>query len=285
MSKILWSNYNNTHIPFASEGRSSTNYVFRAQYGVYETILYHKEHLVMFEQHYDRMMAAFEHLAWRKPDNWTLNFFKESLLQLIQLNQLQTATLRCRIQCFITEHKNGINYLIELFDVDEQEISWNEKGLQLGVLTNYHKPNTLLSNFKLSHLDFFIPAQKLKTNKYWDDVLIHNESGHVIETSIANLFWFANGIFYTTPLNEACLAGTMRAYIIDKMKHLNIPIVETICTKAHLEAAKECFTCNSIRPLRWVAQIHFDEAIFYYENTNTKKLYNTLGLVQALFDI
>jgi branched-subunit amino acid aminotransferase/4-amino-4-deoxychorismate lyase len=105
-----------------------------------------------------------------------------------------------------------------------------------------------------------------------DDVLLLNTNDRIIESSIANIFWVKDAVFYTTPLSEGCLAGTRRYWLLSKMNINHIPFQESTIDLEGLLAADELFCCNGIRFIRWVKQLRNTQ----YSHRLTKELYHLL---------
>src|SRR5690606_1570400 len=107
-------------------------------------------------------------------------------------------------------------YLVESFPLEPHFIALNEAGLTIGIAGNLVKSNDSIANLKSCNaLVYALASMQAKENK-WNDALVVNNNGNIIETSIANLFWVKNRKIYTPPLSEGCVAGVMRAYILDK---------------------------------------------------------------------
>jgi branched-chain amino acid aminotransferase len=97
-------------------------------------------------------------------------------------------------------------------------------------------------------------AQEAKEKK-WNDALVLNSQGNIIESSISNIFWIKDKTVYTPPISEGCIAGIRRANWISTLKEKGIPIIEMPLSKEMLLEADEVFLTNSIRKIRWVYAI------------------------------
>lgn len=64
------------------------------------------------------------------------------------------------------------------------------------------------------------------------DALMHNENGHITETTIANIFYKFNNddIWYTPPTDDGLLPGLMRRHLIDRgfCSERSLPLSELI---------------------------------------------------------
>ena len=93
-------------------------------------------------------------------------------------------------------------------------------------------------------------ARQAKQNK-WNDALVLNTAGNIIESAIANIFWVKDGNIYTPPLAEGCVAGVMRRHLLQ----ITPGIAEKPLTIDALSAADEVFLTNAIKGIRWVRYV------------------------------
>jgi branched-chain amino acid aminotransferase len=79
-----------------------------------------------------------------------------------------------------------------------------------------------------------------------DDALLRNGAGHLVESTVANLFVVIEGELVTPPLSDGALPGTGRAALI-----VDHGAVERALTEADLAIADEAFLTNAlgVRPL------------------------------------
>jgi len=156
-------------------------------------------------------------------------------------------------------------FVIECFPLEAEMYTLNENGLVAGVAIGIAKSADALSNLKSCNaLVYAIAAKQAKENK-WNDALICNTNGHIIESTIANIFWIKDNLIYTPPLSEGCVAGVMRRYIMERTT-----INEKALSIDELLQADEVFLTNAIRKIRWVGNI----GTIYYSNNVTKDLYD-----------
>lgn len=94
-------------------------------------------------------------------------------------------------------------------------------------------------------------AKKQKLN----DVILLNSFGRVADATIANVFIVKDGLVKTPALTEGPVNGVMRRYLLEMMRHENIPVEEGQITLEELEQASELFLTNSVYGIRWVKQL------------------------------
>ena len=248
------------------------NRTFRYGIGLFETILAINNEVQQLSFHWNRLQQGLQLLGFQTP-----SFFNEAaLLKAIQgiLNKNKhNKYARIRIQFFanaggiLETQQNTCNYLIETSAIDASICELNENGLVVGIHTLYKKEIDPLSAYKINgRICYAMAAQEAKEKK-WNDALVLNSQGNIIESSISNIFWIKDKTVYTPPVSEGCIAGIRRANWISTLKEKGIPVIEMPLSKEMLLEADEVFLTNSIRKIRWVYAIENK----IYENTFIRK--------------
>ena len=250
------------------------NGAFRYGYGLFETMLVQDGIISLCQYHMDRLFAGLEQLYFVIPALLSPEYLEKEVLQTVKKNKLEKL---CRVRLQMFAGGGGLygpgnkhpGFVIECFPLDESSQRLNENGLVAGIATGLAKSMDALSNLKSCNaLIYAIAAQQAREHK-WNDALICNTDGNIIESAIANIFWIRNGIVYTPPLADGCVAGVMRRHIIEK-----IAVTEKSLSAGELEMAHEVFLTNAIKKIRWVYEI----GNTHYSNTQTHTVYDLLKL-------
>ena len=88
-----------------------------------------------------------------------------------------------------------------------------------------------------------------------DDGVLLGQSGEVVETVSANLFWRTGETVHVPALNLAGVAGRQRARIIDGLREAGADVIIGHFPLDALAAADEVWVCNSVMGLRAVTSI------------------------------
>src|SRR5690606_29050555 len=86
-----------------------------------------------------------------------------------------------------------------------------------------------------------------------DECLLLNSNDRICESAIGNIFLVKDGLIYTPPLSEGCVAGIVRRWILENLPSAGFQIMQKEFTLSEVVAADELFLTNSIRPVRRVA--------------------------------
>lgn len=253
------------------------NKAFRYGYGLFETMLFRENEIGLKELHWQRLFSGMRQLHFDISTLFTREYLEREIANTVRKNKLEAF---CRVRLQIFAGSGGLyentypkpEFVIECFPLDAHTLQLNETGLATGIATGLYKSIDTLSNIKSSNaLIYAVAAQQAKANK-WNDALIQNTQGHVIESTIANIFWTKNDIVYTPPISQGCIAGVMRSYLIQQLQEQGFTLIEQALTADILWSADSVFLTNAIRRMKWVYSV--DDHVF--SNKFINHIYNSV---------
>lgn len=245
--------------------------------GVFETLKVLKGNIIFPDEHFARLWKGMQLLSFDIPRHFSPEMLTTAILQLAEKNNCIGAA---RIRLSIYRGDGGLydpinhipHYLIQTWPLKEYKLELNSNGLVVGIYRGAKKAIDSLSNIKHNNfLPYAMAALKAKQEK-WNDAIVLNTQDRIADTSIANLFAVINSTVVTPPLNEACIAGVMRNYIIGSIEKMGWEIKEQPLTVDDLLQADEVFLTNSIYTMRWVKQIGDKE----YTNLRIQEIFSSL---------
>ena len=252
-------NFNGKLIDAASPVIGADNRGLRFGDGLFETLKYVNNELLLFDEHIARLFKGMNSLHIEIPKHFTPFKIHEQVIQLVNKNRQKKARIRLTIVrgnggLYDAENNNPI-YLIQSWELPDTNGMLNINGLQLCIYHEARKMADQFSNLKHNnYLPYFMGALEAKKNKC-NDAIILNNYGRVCDSTIANIFIIRDGAFFTPALTEGCIAGIMRKFIITKLKETGFTVTETTINQEELLAADEVFLTNSMYNIRWVAGI------------------------------
>jgi aminodeoxychorismate lyase len=225
--------------------------------GVFETIKLKNGRLILGNEHFARLWKGMQALQFDIPKLLSPEKLEAEILQLAAKNKLTAARIRLTIirsDGGIYDAKNNTpNYILEAIQLPEDNGSLNSNGLQLCIFTDAKKSMDTFSSLKTNnYLPYFMGAMFAKKQQC-NDALILNSEGNICDSTTANVFYIKDKIIYTPALTQACVAGVMRNFLIDKIRERGFTVHETVVTKEDILNADEVFLSNSIYNIRWVA--------------------------------
>lgn len=232
------------------------NAAFRAGMGLIETVLWQYDHLQLWDQHFERLSQGMVSLHLKMPAHTNKNSLEKEIIHLIKQNNI-TASARVRIQFFggggglFSDAALQAQYIIEVYTIEEHLPYLNEHGLCVGFAEGLEKCFNSISHLKTANGLVYAQAAIQARQQRCNDMLIANSKGHIIESSIANLFWVKDKTIYTTPLTDGCVGGVFRAFMLHQFPEIKLQSID----RDNLKAADEVFLTNAIRRIKWVADL------------------------------
>lgn len=263
MSKI---NYNGRIFPDSESLFNIKNRAWRYGEGLIETMLWHKGNIPLYALHAQRLQQSLDALGFPQIDTDLLFAeIKKTVLDITEAQQM------IRVQFF--RNDNTLEFVIECMPVEQSLITWNDKGLSIGIAKSVTKSSDGISHLKSTSRLNYIVAKKEAEQNSWDDALLLNQYGRIAESTISNVFIIKDNEIITPPLAEGCIAGIMRRYLLDKETIAGMPVHEKALDIAILLNADEIFLTNAIRGIQPVSRYN-NKA---YPNALTRKVFDEFG--------
>ncbi|SFB58586.1 branched-chain amino acid aminotransferase [Algoriphagus aquimarinus] len=209
--------------------------------GLFETMVWSKDHIRFFEKHLNRLSEGMEFLGMdvsminaeelicflkktlageRKRIRWSVfragaGKYTPEESAVIQILQIAPATMVAEIK-----RKADVSKHVQLF-----ASPW--------------------SKFKTLNALPYIIANKEKSERGLDEIILLDHRGYISEASIANIFWLKSGTYFTPSLSCGCIEGVSRQVLIDYFESSNIPLEIGEFTLEELYDAEQVFVSNS----------------------------------------
>ncbi len=191
------------------------------------------------------------------PAGFTKHFFKDTILELVALNYIN-GNAAARLTLFregkgkYTPDELRAGFVIEVEPLSDELFKLNEKGLTLGIYPDLYKYPDKLSNFKTCNSLIYILAAIYKSKNRWDDCVILNTGLNICEATSSNLFLVKQNQIITPALQEGCVDGVMRKFVIELAQNCNLTVSQASISSEELREADEIFLTNAINGIRWV---------------------------------
>ena len=141
------------------------------------------------------------------------------------------------------------------------------EGISLAISPITLGKNPQLAGIKhLNRLEQVLIKHHLEKTEF-DDVLVCDNEGYLVEANAANLFWRKGNTLFTPDLTDSGVNGIMRQSIIQLAQKLNWKIVIVREKPETLYQADEVWLTNSLMPVLPVSCITFsDDKCYQYSN-------------------
>lgn len=218
---------------------------------LFETMRFHNGSIVHLEYHFQRLTQGASALGFLLPNEWSVELFLQQIQREIP-NQNHNYRIRYVLyrdgEGFYHPENPQMGYIVEYFDAPalKTHIAY------CGIYHENKKAVSALGNLKSGNALIYVEAARFAKQKNWNDAFILNTDNTIIESTSSNLFWIQEGNFFTVPLQQAPVAGVMRSFLMDYLKHKGIEVKERPLSIESLQQMDACFLTNSIQPWVWV---------------------------------
>ncbi len=201
------------------------------------------------------------------------------------LSRLQTDSARLGIPCpplkdlarvlesYRLEERDLVLKLILTRGASERGGRWPEAPEPIVYMMNYpYRPNKqplaadfsnhslpenqILSGIKhLNRLDYILASRHLAGQDAFEQLILCDARGRVIETLVHNLFFVRNGRVHTPDLSRCGVNGVMRRQVIKRLEQSGKAVKIGDCSRDDLLGADEAFVCNSVQGIRPLTRI------------------------------
>jgi 4-amino-4-deoxychorismate lyase len=215
--------------------------------GCFTTIAYRNDHLEFFDAHIERLKFACKTLH--------IDFDKWSELESGIVDPLQSNT-ECVVKVMITRGEGGRGYspegalspsfIISHHSIPSHYTLWQTKGITLTISPITLAKQPLLAGIKhLNRLEQVLVKHALAQTKY-DDAVVCDTQQQIVETSVANLFWYKDNVWFTADLSGSGVEGVMRNQLLTIMQQNGMQCQVVKQDVSILFSAQELFVCNSL---------------------------------------
>lgn len=271
-----WLNFNGNFIDENNPVIKADNRSFRYGDGLFETMKVVMGSIRLKELHFGRLFFGMEQLKIHVQGLINAKLLEEQIMKTIKKNHI-TGPARVRLTMYRGDgglydpNSEGAGYIIQVWPLSSSNLVLNDNGLVIGLYDAAKKSTDAFSNIKTNnYLVYAMGALYARQEKY-NDCLILNTNNRVCDATIANVFWVKDGNIYTPPLSEGCVAGVMRANLIQRVPSFGLTITEKEAELQDLMEADELFLSNAITGIRWVRE--FDGKT--YENNISSRIFHS----------
>lgn len=245
-------------LPADEPALSAANRGYRYGDGLFETMKLVEEKLVLGAFHFERLFAGLELLKYTIPPTFTPAKLEKEILHLCKRNECEKLA---RIRLSVSRGHGGLyeepgelQYIIEASPLPASANELNTGGLVIGIYPSARKSCDEFSNLKSANFLPYVQAALHAKENGWNDCLVLNSFDRIADATTANVFMIKNGVIYTPPLSEGCVAGVMRRFLLEKIQDAGYRIQEDAIHVEDLNNADEIFLTNAVQGIRWVRQ-------------------------------
>lgn len=240
---------------------------------VFETIKVLDNKVLFLEDHYFRLMASMRICRMEIPMNFTMEFFEEQILKLI--NSLEKSnSFRVRFSVFrnsdgfYTPIANETEFIATAFPLKNAVYAIEKTNYEVELYKDFFIPKQLLSSLKTNNKMLQITGSIFAKENGFDNCLVLNNEKNVVEALQSNLFMKMGNVILTPPISDGCLNGIMRKQVLEILKNMEgIEVKEASISPFDLQKADELFLTNVITGIQPITKYRKKDFIenFSYE--------------------
>lgn len=215
--------------------------------GCFTTILTKKGELVYWPEHVERLEACLKTLLipfpdWQDVFEWTSNAVLQDDYAGVKIHISRGTGGRGYSPSGI----DGPMVTISNFAFPAHYTLWQKNGVSLGVCETRLGIQPLLAGHKHNNrLEQILAKAEIEGTEFADAVTL-NVQNHVIETTMANLFWVKDNNAYTPDLSLSGVAGVMRRKVLEFLHANGIRVEVGSFALPDVLKADEVWMCNSL---------------------------------------
>ena len=228
--------------------------------GVFETVKIIKNKILFLEDHYFRLMASMRVVRMEIPMNFTMEYFEEQILNLVQQKNIASSA-RVRITVFRNDgglylpKTNEVSFLIHATPLDNTLYALNTAEYEVDLYKDFYVTKQLLSSIKTTNKMINVTGSIFAHENGLANCILLNDTKNVVEALQGNLFMVSGKKLITPPISEGCLNGIMRKQILALAKKVEgIEVVEEIISPFDLQKADELFLTNVITGIQPISK-------------------------------
>lgn len=216
--------------------------------GLFETIACVAGNLQFWDEHIERLRNGAERLLM---DVSAVDGFKQEVTSLLNKNAIHN----CVVKLILTRGQSERGYrsalpqkntrIVMFSDLPAYPDNYHTQGIKACFCQHPISKNAKLAGIKhLNRLDNVLARNEWR-DEYQEGIML-DDSGHVIEGTMSNIFFIKNKKLYTPALNFSGVDGVIRGQTLSIAKQQSIEIELADFTKDAIENMDEIFVCNSV---------------------------------------
>ena len=219
----------------------------------------------LWKYHFERLSKGMQAFGYNALES---DFLEQEIIKTAKFSEKQNAESDFKARLSVFRSEGGLytptnsdsEFVIVLTEVPKLTINLSfpiqKKYVFFDELPLF--PSAFSSFKKTSALPYIL-AGKYRKEHQADEVFLLNDKGRIAEAGAANVFILDNEKsneaalrFLTPPASEGGVMGTLRKYLLEHQKELNIVITEQSITKQQLEHSEIIFTTNAVQSVQLI---------------------------------
>ncbi|RKR12835.1 branched-chain amino acid aminotransferase [Maribacter vaceletii] len=223
---------------------------------LFETIRLVNDEVLLWEEHYLRLMASMRIIRMEIPMEFTLEYLEEQIKKLAVQNKCNN---QARVRLTIYRNSGGlylpktniVSFVIETSPLESPYYILNTDKYEVELFKDFYINADMLSNLKTNNRILNVVGSVFAKENDYDNCLVINNSKNVVEGLNGNIFLVKGNVIKTPPLQDGCINGIIRNQLISVIKKIEgYTLEEASISTFELQKAEELFLTNCIQGIR-----------------------------------
>ena len=247
--------HNGDYVDSAEAILSAENRAFNYGDSIFETVQVNDGQIMFWEDHFNRLSHALSVMDMQLPVFVDWEFLYNSILKLAEKNEcLQSSRIKVNVyregEGRYTPDGRDAAYIIRAYPRTKPESEDFIDDMSVSLFDEVRKPIHPISNFKNGSSMIYILAGLHAKKSGFDDALITNTDGYIVDAVNSSVFIVKNGTVVTSPVEIGCIDGVMRRQVIKVCKEIGISIEIKPVSPDEVADADELFMTNVIQIIK-----------------------------------
>ncbi len=203
--------------------------------GVFETMRAHEEKILFLEYHLQRLSRGLKTLGLSWPVGQRAIEMK--LREVLHRHHLKEARVR------LTVWREGLQTRSTIIC---QSIEQSYSHAWRAIISSLRHCRGVFPSIKSLDYSLFHQAYKEAMAGGWDEAILLNSRGELVEGSRTNIFLVCRDILYTPPMHSGCLNGVARQVVMRCARSSRMRCLARSVRPKDLLTCKEAFLTNAI---------------------------------------
>lgn len=226
--------------------------------GIFETILWHQGRAIAWDLHWQRMLQSAQ--WFDLPVQYEVDEILMALATLAQQVGTESVALRLTLTrasggrgLVVAENATNLLLSAQPYEISAQppaRVMWAREPRSTGGTEAAHKTLGMVN---------LVRWRQQAVRQGYDEVLLYDERGNLLEASAANVLVWRAGSIHTPPADGSILPGVTRALWKQFAQQQGIDFVEKPIARREIDTNCALILCNTLQISRQVSHIEEQE--------------------------
>lgn len=224
--------------------------------GFFDTFRAHHGRPFLWNMHMQRIRGTARFLHLRLSPDFSEERMAQMVETLCQANGTEYARMRLQVWRggggLYRPEGDDVEWMMQCTPLPSPDFRLNDKGLTVGLFKGCHVPPAPVGSHKTLNALPYVLAAIHARDQGWDEALLTDTGGHIVEASGSNLFLLKGRELLTADLSLGGLPGIMRSQLMAMAGALGYQVSVGRISGREMDWADECLLTNAVHGMRWV---------------------------------